>query len=253
MFLKKKGTANKNRNKLAVELEVEEELQAASGIDVHRGQQMNLEEIGDAPDRPQTGAENDDELDIRQQLASKRNRLQKANIFGAESRTNDNLYTGQFQYGHENKRIDYESIAAENRKAAFEASHFANTLIVKTKDEPEEPMNEEQFSEKVILQQPPQNGRFFKISTEPEESNRPVKYNVVNIDHTGLNDLDVQASRNQLELNRIMTNKIPSIDEEFEDTLLLPQELYEKQIVEDFRIRKLEMALEEHKMSNKSK
>lgn len=91
----------------------------------------------------------------------------------------------------------------------------------------------------------------FKISTEPERDHlksKYIRYNVAAELEPSLSQPEVTAARMEDELSRLQHQGTSIL----EDSLMLPQDLYNKQIDESFRLRKLEQSLEDYSRDKQS-
>lgn len=125
----------------------------------------------------------------------------------------------------------------------------------------QEPIDKSEGEEgKMVFPQPPKeylaNGHQissrFKISTEPEldhSKTKYIRYDVTEPIDSSLDNPSIDNARMVDELSRLKQHD----SDLFQDSLLIPQELYNRQIDESFRIRKLEKSLDDFSRQKQSK
>lgn len=96
-----------------------------------------------------------------------------------------------------------------------------------------------------------ESSRHFTISTAPQaldEKNPYIRYQVIESMEQELANPNITEARMEDELERLKNKKV----DELEESLLMPQELYNRHVDESFRLRKLEQSLEDLNYQKKS-
>ena len=191
--------------------------------------------------------EADDDIETVEVVGRRNRGNTRVDIFGPNSQIE--LKAG---FAAESSRLDMAAIAAQNRREA----QIAQASIVNELDFPldKNSMNQEAIESPIKDSLKHQDAavphsNLFSISTQPQGINtHEIRYNTIDLDSESVSLQEKPSSKRQ------PAKPVSSMmDEEFKDSLLMPQEQYAKSIKEDLRLRKLEHALDEHRASTKSR
>ncbi len=205
----------------------------------------DLEE-GDAPTHAAIYDAEDMKEILEDRLTSlqlKRNKQEKENIFSANTKLHKETNIGAL-YGIGSHKLDYSAMLEENRKALEDKSSS-----VKQPDfsfQPEDPMQEEELFEQTSSLVSLSKAAFVIDPNPADGSNstpRPT-YQRVQIQ----NELEEDFNN----LKRKTNDKSRSPAAAAEDDEFITQDQQKSRMDEEFRLRKLDKALEEHKDSTKS-
>jgi hypothetical protein len=176
-------------------------------------------------------------------LQLKRNRQEKENIFSANSKLHKEATAGAL-YGLGSHKLDYSAMLEENRKALEDKNPGLKQPDLAS---PTQPAMQEEDLRKQSSNPPQLANLAFRIDPNPADSSASAlkpTYQRVQIQ----NELD--DGFNNFKHKPLQTSHTPRADADEEE--FVTQDQQRASMEEEFRLRKLEKALEEHQESSKS-